>query len=404
MGLRILQLAPRFIFPMDDGGKIGIANIMKQFKEQGNDVTFFCFSDEDIPEKYIIEAEKYAKLIIYPHSTKNSSFRIIKGIINNESIYITKHSNAKIIRILDRISDEDEFDIVHADHTCMGPLAYHIKKRKRIPMGLRLHNIEWLIWHRYAQNLKKWHPKSFFIQNQAYLLRNIEKNMIAKSDVCFPITNKDKDFALDLSPNANVITASGGVNADEWKPEQSIERNPYEIVLATIYSWVHNIDGLRWFLDNVLPAVKKRFPQTKLTLLGKNPPTWLNTYQNLGVDLLGHVPEVQPYYNKANLFIVPLFVGSGLRIKILEAMAMELTVITTDLGAEGNVCNENDGIFRENSADDFINRIIKLFENFEATREIGKNARKSVLRNYSWERNVRIMLDNYNKLSAKSLS
>jgi glycosyltransferase involved in cell wall biosynthesis len=404
MSLRILQLAPQFVFPMDDGGRISIANILKQFHQQGNDITFFCFTEDDIPEQDMAEAEKYAKVRIFSHSTKNTPSRIAKAVINNKSIYIEKHSNKEIIDYLDELTDEESFDIVHADHTCMAPLAYHIKKRKKIRMGLRLHNIEWMIWYRYAKNLPDWHPKSFFIKQQAYLLRNVEREMISQADVCFSITEKDREFALELSPSANVITASGAVDFDVWALDKSIEREPFEIVLATVYSWVHNIDGLKWFLDNVLPNVKNKFPQTKLTLIGKNPPAWLNSYKDQGVNIIGYVPEVQSYYNRANLYIVPLFVGSGLRFKILEAMAMELPVITTDLGAEGNLCNEEDGLYRENSPEDFSNRIIELFDDFNRTREIGEKARAAVQKNYSWENNVSIMLKEYKRLSAKTTS
>lgn len=397
MRLKILQLSPQFVFPSDDGGKISIANVLKQFHRNGHEVTFFCFVNDEIPEKYIAEAEKYCNLILYPHSTKNTFSRIFKSIINNRSLYISKHSNSNIIKELNRITDENDFDVVHADHTCMAPLAYHIKKRKSITMGLRLHNVEWLIWHRYSKGIPKWHPKSFFIQNQAYLLREIEKNMILQSDVSFPISDANKEHALELAPQANIITAYAGVDPDEWKPEE-IERNPFEMILATTYDWVHNVDGLKWFIDNVLPKIREKYPQAKLTLLGKNPPEWLNTYRDRGVDLKGYVPKVQPYYNKANVFIVPLFVGSGLRIKILEAMAMELPVVSTDLGAEGNKCTENEGLFRADDAVDFATKILDLFDDFNKAKDLGVKARKAVTENYSWDKCVNIILNEYEKL------
>ena len=397
MSLKILQLSPQFVFPSDDGGKISIANILKQFHREGHQVTFFCFVNENIPKKYIIEAEKYCDLILYPHSTKNTFSRILKAVIYNRSIYISKHTSNEITKELDRIADENDFDVVHADHTCMAPLAYHVKKRKNIPMGLRLHNVEWLIWHRYSKGLLGWHPKSFFIQNQAYLLREIEKNMISRSDVSFPISDANKEHALEMAPDANIITAFAGVDPIEWRPE-NIERDPYEMILATTYDWVHNVDGLKWFLDNVLPKIKEKYPGSKLTLLGKNPPAWLETYKEEGVDLKGYVPEVQPYYNKANVFIVPLFVGSGLRIKILEAMAMELPVVSTHLGAEGNKCGENDGLFRADDAVGFAEKIIDLFDDFQMARDLGGKARKAITENYSWENCVNIILKEYEKL------
>lgn len=399
--IKILQLAPRFCFPDDDGGKIGIANIFKEFFEQGADVTFFSFSKEKIPHSAIEQAEKYGEVIIYNHSTENTALRIIASFLKRKSIYISKHSGKQVKRAIHEILKRTEFDIIHVDHSCMAPLGIYARSIRKIPLGLRLHNIEWLIWKRYADNLPYWRPKRVYVKQQAEELKNAEKKLYPKMDVCFTVTGKDKERAAALAPDANVVVASAGVDTAEWMPDDSIARNRYEMILATNYHWIHNVDAVRWFIHNVLPIVRKKIPEAALTLIGKNAPGWMNDYKDKGVNLMGYVSKVQPYHNRANVYIAPLFVGSGIRIKILEAMAMGLPVVATPVSAEGIAATSGDGLYIAAEAEEFARNIMDLLSNYDNARSAGKAARQFVLKEYSWKKNVGIMLDEYNKLLDK---
>ncbi|MFA6570996.1 MAG: glycosyltransferase, partial [Bacteroidota bacterium] len=345
--IKILQIAPRFPFPTDDGGKIGIANIFREFSEQNCEVTFFCFvgKNENINEYALNEAIRYGEVILFEHSTENTPLRILKSFLYNQSIYLKKHNNKSIEKAISNMFENRTFDIIHADHSAMAPLALRCKNRYNIPVGLRLHNVEYLIWERYAENLKKNSPKYIFIKQQALALKKAESWIYKNADVCFAITEPDKHRALEIQPDANIIVASAGVNAEEWHPEPDIERNPFELILATTYHWIHNVNALKWFLDNVYPKVREKIPDISLTLIGKEAPEWLRDYQNQSVNLVGYVDKVQPYLNKAGIYIAPLFVGAGIRIKILEAMAMELPVVASPVAAEGIEANESQGLF-----------------------------------------------------------
>ena len=400
--LRILQLAPRFPLPADDGGKIGIANILKEFSNQDAEVTFFSFFDNNrnkIEESVIAEGKEYADIRLFKHNTTNTPFRIFKSIVNNHSVYIEKHINNKIKHYISELIKEKEFDIVHADHSCMGKLALYVKNKISIPAGLRLHNIEWTIWKKYADNIKGFSPKKMYVEQQAYYLRNEEKKMYSEMDICFPITEIDKIRAMELAPEGRYAVASAGVNSDEWKPAPNTERIPNMLILATTYQWRHNVDAVKWFITEVMTELKKVIPDIKLTLTGKDQPKWLSNYSNLGVNPVGYVNQVQPYLNQASIYIAPLFVGSGIRIKILEAMAMELPVITTHIAAEGIQAKSENGIIISENKEDFVNNIILLLKNQEYARELGKNARNYVINEFSWKKNVGIMLNEYKKLA-----
>lgn len=396
--IKILQLAPQFPFPMDDGGKISIGSLTKFFSKYGAEVTLFCFSEKEIPDKYINEAELYCKLEIYHHSTKNTIPRIAKSFFFNHSIYVSKHINNKIKQKIKELVIANSFDIIHTDHTCMASLALFIKSFTNIPVGLRLHNIEWIIWERYAESIRKNIVKRNYIHKQAKLLKGKEKEFIQQAEVSFTISETDFYRAKELSPSSNIICAPAGVDLDFWKPMNEVERNSEELIIATTYKWIHNVNALKWFLDEVFPKVIEKIPKVKLTLLGKEPPQWLSHYFPQNIQIVGYVEDIRSYLSKANIYIAPLFVGSGIRIKIIEAMAMELPVVATKVSAEGINASQSEGLFISDAANQYAEIIINLIKDYSYTRELGKSSRRYISENFSWSKTTEIILNEYFKL------
>ncbi len=395
--MKILQITPRFSFPEDDGGKISIANIFKQFSLQNAEATLFSLNCERIPDEAVSEAKRYGNVILFDHNTKNTPIKIAKSIFANTSIYIEKHINKKILDCIDKLINIHNYDVIHADHTCMGPIALHFQNKYNIPFGLRLHNVEYKIWQRYIDEIKN--PiKKLYIANQAKLLKNKEAELISQANVNFAITENDRQGALQIAPRANIITASAGVDLAVWQPSDFKQRNPNHLVLATTFNWVHNVNALRWFLENILPALFEKNPQTKMFIIGKNPPEWIENSHSIGAVPLGYLSDIKPVIQKCGIYVAPLFVGSGIRIKILEAMAMELPVVATSISAEGINATENEGLFIENSKDGYVDTILKLMNNNDLRINSGKSARNFIQQNFNWSTNVQKMLHAYSQI------
>ncbi len=395
--MKILQLAPQFPFPYIDGGKISIANTFKYLSEMNCDITFFAFSDQNISKEYIKEAENYGQVIIYPYSTKNTAKRIFKSVLDSYPIYLRKHINSDICSFIDKVIEQNKFDFIHADHSSMAPLALYIKNKYNIPSSIRLHNVEYKIWQRYADNLPFYSPKKFYVNRQAKLLKNAEVEIYRQSDVCFSITNLDRQAALAISPDANVVNVNAGVNIDEWSP-QSTKKHINELIFASNFHWVHNVDAIDWFIENVMTELHNQFPEISLILLGKHLPERYSDFKNLGVNAVGFVPEIQSYMNKANIYIAPLFVGSGVRIKILEAMAMKLPVVASPVSAEGIEASTEDGLFIAKNKTEFIEMITMLLNNDDLRLNSGIKAREFILKNHSWKENISIIKEQYQKI------
>lgn len=396
--LNILQLSPRFPFPEDDGGKIGIANIFKEFSNQGFEVTLFSYTCDD-DKKNLHLAKKYGQLFTLDLNTSNSPLNIFKALITNKSLYIQKHFSKKAESILLDIIKERQIDVIHADHSGMGALGLNISKKTGIPLGIRMHNVESTIWERYAHTFRNYHPKGILLRHQANLLRKYEAYLFENSDINFAITEDDLIRGKSIAPNGRFIVAGAGVNLKEWDPP-IIEKYPYTLILATTYHWIHNVDAVRWLIEKVIPIVKEKYPDLKLILLGKNPPDWLKGLEKENIFAVGYVDDVKPYLSKASVYVAPLFVGGGIRIKILEAMALELPVIATSVSAEGINANQNDGLFIADSVDQFADTISKLLSDNKIRSESGKAARKFIAQNFSWKENVGKMINEYQRIKS----
>ncbi|MCX6155665.1 MAG: glycosyltransferase family 4 protein [Candidatus Kapabacteria bacterium] len=396
--LRILQLSPQFPYPSDDGGKIGIANIFQEFSGQGNEVHFFCATNRQISQEARIEAEKYGNIKIVQTQTSNTIPKILASLFSDKPLFLSKLYTEKLKLELTEFLNNNEIDVIHADHASMAPLGQLARKITGKPLGLRMHNIEHLIWERYSSRFSSYHPARAYLRRQAKLLKVQESNIFQSCDINFPITEQDKNFALTMAPKANYRIASAGVNPNLWLPDDSIQRSQFLLTHASPMDWTQNVEGIRWFLNNILPVIKAEFTDCELNLIGRQVKEVFGNNETAGLKPIGYVDKVQPWYNKANLYIAPLFVGSGIRIKILEAMAMELPVVATSIAAEGITGTEREGLFICENQYKMIDKIKELMLDYDRCRALGKAARKFVIENYSWTNSVSIMIEEYWKL------
>lgn len=391
--MKILQIAPQFPYPLDSGGKIGIYNIVKQLSRFGAEIFFVAFSRVNIPNEYLEYFSKFCHPFVIYENTANTLPKIVKYFLLNKPIFTEKYFTKTSRNFFARLIKEIDFDIIHLDHTAMYSIGRWVAEKTNKPVGLRLHNIEWLIWKRYLDEQKPFSPKKLFLLQQTKLLRQKEIEAIRFAKVSFTCTKQDRQLALELVPEANVLVASPGVDLEFWQIDENVERNTYEIVFATTYDWLPNVEGLRWYLDFVHPRVLQQEPNVFLTILGKNPPEFCCKYRN--VNVVGYVERVQPYYNRAGLFIVPLFVASGVRMRIYEAMAMGLPVVSTSIGAEGIEASETEGLFIADTPEDFAQKILNLVRNPQNIKIIGKQARKFIETNYSVNETIKIIYEEY---------
>jgi glycosyltransferase involved in cell wall biosynthesis len=176
-----------------------------------------------------------------------------------------------------------------------------------------------------------------------------------------------------------------GVDTDFFRPKEYTERTN-NIVFTGSMDWLPNEDAIRWFVDVIFPLIRYKVPDAVLTVVGRNPAASLQELASAdsGVVVTGRVPDVRPYMNKASVYVVPIRIGGGTRLKVYEAMAMGLPIVSTTIGAEGLSVKDGENILLRDDPEAFAKAVVHLLADAKAASAIGKASAQHVFENFSW--------------------
>jgi glycosyltransferase involved in cell wall biosynthesis len=278
-------------------------------------------------------------------------------------------------------------------------MAYYgkfVKEHFGLPTVLREHNVESTIWERYYQGIRNPLVRAY-ARFQFKKVYKYESEIVADFDRCFMITEKDKERIKRMNPRVKASVIPAGVDFSYFHPiDVSIE--PYSIVSVASMDWLPNVEGIIWFITKMWPIVKQRIPQAKLYIVGKNPPTKIKKLAGEDIIVTGFVEDVRGYMAKGAVFIVPLRTGGGMRIKILNALAMGKAVVSTSVGCEGIDVEDGRNICIADSEEEFVQGVINLLNNGNKREQLEEEGLRLVKEKYQWERIAEQIEREYEKI------
>jgi glycosyltransferase involved in cell wall biosynthesis len=252
------------------------------------------------------------------------------------------------------------------------------------------------MWER-AMDEEKNLVKKLVIALEAKRVKNYERKICMKADSILCVAESDRKYLEQIGipkERLNVLTSVGDdslLKLDELK----YDTNEKSLLHIGTMSWEANINGILWFTNEIWPYLKKKEPELKFYIVGKNPPECIIRLSKIYKDIIvtGFVEDIEPYYQKCRVFVVPLRFGSGIKVKILNAMARGLPVVTTPVGIEGMNVQDSIDIMVGSTPDEIISKIIILLNDKTIWTKISNNARKTIQKNYTWDK-VLARLDN----------
>jgi glycosyltransferase involved in cell wall biosynthesis len=238
---------------------------------------------------------------------------------------------------------------------------------------LRAHNVEHEIWNRIAKT--ETNPfKKYYYKSLAQRIECFESATMNQYDLLVPITKRDQEHFIRMGNTRPVWVCPSGL---EWElsDNQIVPGWNCSLFFLGSLDWKPNQEGLLWFVSEVFPALQNLHPDLKLYIAGRNAPLWFCHKVNLpGIVFCGEVTDAREFIMSKGILVAPYFSGGGMRVKIVEAMALGKPVITTPLGAEGLDVNHNENIIIANSAIDYLEQIEKLLKFPDFYLKIGRNA------------------------------
>lgn len=392
--MKILQLSPQFPYPLSDGGKISIANMTRALVSSSCEVTMFCLVSKMPAQSEIKAFEEYsgAKCNCIVHDTRNSPKAILQSVFDSRNpLYIRKHLSKSLHEALESFLKKEAIDAILCDHTAMAETGLCASSLAHAPCIIRMHNIEHVIWERYANRLSIVDPRRWYVASQAKKLGDREIDLCSKAHLLAMITEHDVNVISSMNKNIKASYIPVGIDMDCFKPSATESIIQHRMIHATTYDWIHNVEALDWFIAEVLPEVQMII-NAELVLLGKHMPERYANGKTKGLIGKGYVPDINAELNQSAMYIAPLFVGGGIRIKILEAMSAGLPVIASPISAEGIKAKREDGLIICSTREEWVNEISRLIQNPLETKDLGIHAREFIRNNHSWDFSAKKMM------------
>jgi polysaccharide biosynthesis protein PslH len=396
--MKILQLCNKTPYPAHDGGSIAVLNLSKSLAIEGHEVCILAmntskhyFSEGSIPDQL-------RSLIRFSYVAVDTTIRPLRLLINflfSRLPYNATRFNSNLFRqALSDLLISEKFDIIQLEGLYLKPYLPLIRKYHQGVLAYRAHNVESEIWYRLAAQTRN-PVKKYYLHNLAGRIENFEKDFINRYDVLLAITDQDlRAFHRMGNTKPSEVIATSISDEDFLQDTQNKEVNSLFYIGAL--DWIPNQEGLIWFIDEVWNKLKKLETAPEFHVAGRNAPAWLaKKCRENNIEFHGEIPDAHEFMDRYNIMVVPLFAGSGLRIKIIEALARSKVIITTLIGAQGIGLADGVHAILAETADDFYIAVSRLITNSENSTEMKKNAYLFARENFSNKTIVKKLLEFY---------
>jgi glycosyltransferase involved in cell wall biosynthesis len=385
---RILIVTNRIPYPLKDGGNLAMYTMIDGYYKAGWDVFLLSMNTsrhyvavEELPELFQqIQLETFdidTDIKLVP-SLKNY---FLSKQPNQAERFFDKDFEKKLLKV---IADFDP-EFIQLESVYLNVYLPSIREVVKTPVAIRLHNIEHQIWERLGTETSNL-LKRKYLKDLAARIQKFELNAWKEADLLIPITDADADYVKSTHVKTPLHVASFGI--DSCKAKQKItEHEKWIGYHIGAMDWMPNIEAMTWFLENVWKELHKELPEFEFHFAGRNMPASFKKYEGNGIVCAGEVADAHAFIADKKLLIVSLQAGSGIRVKIMEALAQEKLVISTSVGVQGiNGLEAGKHFLLAETAEDFIKQISFAIHNKEAAKAIAHSGAQLIYEHYNQKR------------------
>ena len=404
--MRILFLTQIIPYPPNAGPRVKTWHVLNYLSERGHDVTLASFVRSDEVE-YVPVLNQVCTAV---HTIPISRSRIadvgywLKSHLSKRPFLIERDDLREMRQLVRHLLATESFDVVHADQLTMTQFALDAKEMgddhlTQIPFIIfDAHNATWTIWERMRENAP-WFLKPVY-QIEEKRIKRYEGMLVEKFDHTMVVIDPDRDALLEGVSAAKRVSLAAKVSsipiAIDAQKLQPIQRQPHSRNIMTLGSlnYPPNLDGIRWFMEEIFPLVQQKAPDVTLTVIGKNPPaSFLQMAQQSdgAIEVTGYVESLTPYMEAAALMVVPVRAGSGMRVRLLEAFACAMPTVTTTIGLEGIAATADKEILIADDPQPFADAVLRLLQDAELCTHLAVNGRILAETEYDWRAVLRKM-------------
>lgn len=375
-------------FPLYTGKKLRTYNLLKRL-QQKHQITYVCYGKED-GKKPSLRNVKFIKLRnkIIDQKGIPFYFSLLSNIFSLNPYIVNRHYSRLMKETINTLMKKEQFDLIHCEWT---PYTQVIRDILPHPSVLSAHNVESQIWQRYFE-LERNFLKKYYIYLQWKKIFRYEKEICKLYNEIASVSSIDKILFEKWFGCKNINVVPNGVDEEYFMPSNS-KVKPNSMVFTGSLDWRPNQEAVRYFLHEIFPLIQKEIPQVSFTVVGREPPEWFRKFveQFKNVNIESTVEDIRPYIAGGALYVVPIRIGGGSRLKILEALSMGKLVLSTNIGAEGLEVRDGEHLFLRDTPESFAEAAIEMLAHAEKYEYLGHNGRHLILTKYKWDSIAEIM-------------
>jgi|694.fasta_scaffold38800_3 glycosyltransferase involved in cell wall biosynthesis len=375
--MKILQLCLKPPLPARDGGCIAMNNITQGLLAAGHKVkilTIFTqkhdFLPEQIPQDYLEQTGIEGVFI----DTRVNAVDAFSSFMTSDSYNISRFFSTDYDIKLTKLLKKEQFDIIHLESLFMTPYVGTIRRYCKTPIVLRSHNLEFVIWEKIARGTKNILKKTY-LNYLTKKLRHYELSMLDEVSGIAAISEEDKKRILALGVNKKIKTIPFGIDLEKYPSDESTHPELALFHLGAM-DWGPNLEGILWFLNSIWPSIHEKYPQLKMYLAGRNMSEEIRDINLPNVEMIGEVDDAISFMCSKAIMVVPLLSAGGIRVKIIEGLALGKVVISTTLGAEGLDCTDRKNIMLADRPDEWIQALDELLSDPQLLYNLRHEGRK----------------------------
>lgn len=398
--MRILQLCKKFPYPLKDGEAIAVTSLSKAFRNFGCEVTLLSMNTtkhytdlQSLPDSF----DHYKEIHVAEIDNRVKPFSAFANLFSDKSYHISRFESEKFNDKLVEILRRDDYDVVQLETLYLAPYIETIREHSDAIISMRSHNVEFEIWERITQNTA-FLPKKWYLQHLTRKLKNFELSHLNDYDYLVAVTDRDLDRFKKLGYKNGAMTSPIGLEFTRYLQAEDHLINNTDISFIGSMDWRPNIEGLEWFLKEVWPSFSTKHPKVKFHIAGRNMPASMRNIRAHNVVVHGEVADAVAFIKSCTITVVPLFSGSGMRVKILEGLALGRVVISTSVGKEGIEALDGRDILVADTAEDFISALSRCVDDKDFMQRISIAAVQLIKKKYDHLENARTLLNRYQAL------
>ncbi len=414
--MHILFLTQILPYPPSSGPKVKTWHVLRYLSERGHKITLASFvRSEELP---YVDAVREICSTVHTIPMRRSRVRdmgyFLRSLFSRRPFLVERDDLVEMRAIVQQVITAEHVDVIHADQLTMTQFGFPLdhKAGRKPVLVFDAHNAVWTITERMKENAPFYLKPPLWLETKR--IKQYEGMIVSAFDSTLAVTEPDRIALLEAvhayAPHhdGQAVPISVIPIAVDTRQIQPVERDVdllNMLTMGTLY-YPPNADGIRWFLQEVLPLVRKKLPNVTLTIVGKNPPRdFLRLAEDSenGVIVTGFIEDLDPYFAKSALMVIPVRAGGGMRVRILEAFARAMPVVTTTIGLEGIQAQPGKDVLVADSPSDFAEAVLRLMHDKALQSSLASNSRQLVESKYDWQVVLRELDKTYEQLAARSV-